>query len=165
MKRINSIILFLAALFMPILVCAQSQAVDDLYNKYSKVKGIKAEKVGKLLLMTAKAASKDFPEGLKSVKSLLVEDRSKISSDVAKSLDADITKVTAISGCEFIGGYERGNHIAKLYSQHKIVNGKVKDPLLYITGEKVIAMTEFSGEFDKDSDFIRKIIDGNPNKK
>ena len=160
MNSFLSILLVLSMLFMSNVGLAQTKAVDGIYKKYSKVKGVESYKASKLMMLTARSISDDFPKEVKSIRSISIDDINTISKDISDALRESVEDIISAESCQMVGRYDDKGHTVTLYSQSNSQDGKFKDLLLYIVGGKVISISEFAGEFDRDSYFIRQILEG-----
>ncbi|MDR2935744.1 MAG: DUF4252 domain-containing protein [Rikenellaceae bacterium] len=142
-------------LLLPSAAGAQVKTFDDLYNTYSKKAGIESKTVGRLMLATARLASKEIPEGLVSVKVLAVKEPSKPATGVVAALERDFRAVAA--GCTLLTERSEDGSAVKVYG-YPIAGNKIRDIIVYGAGAGgALFVMLMGGEFSNNEKFIREL--------
>ncbi len=145
---------------LPLLLAAQVKDFGALYEKYSNEKGVKSNKIGKVLLAAGRATRKDIPKGMDGIATIHIEDRGKTAARIPGELDADVRSAAKNGAWEVLSQGIENDHSYITYGHPSREKDVFDCVILYVTGEKRITLMQMSGRFEADDDFIKQLKSG-----
>ncbi len=152
--------IFVAAVLLPAAAVAQTATFDALYAKYSGLQGVESGKVGKMMLLAARAAGQGdkIPEGMEGLRALTVKDRGAMKAGMAEAFEKDIRSVVSASGYALLGELTKEGYTMRTYARPCADKSRMKDPVIYVTGGTLISVTQLTGELSRNDKSLRGLI-------